>query len=185
LETNLTLKQFYLMEPAKWWASLYLADAVQAAILFVLMVTALAALWSIRSQKVISKKRATIDLMMKMKQDPSMEGVYSILTRVNNNSTESMETFAYTNSDVCTIEAEKIRYLLNYYETISVGIKNGIYDESIIIDSRLSVMIMTFKFSRQYIAKVRELNKTSTAYVHFEERINKWRGKYPDKFKDW
>lgn len=185
MDKRLTLEQLLVTEPAPWWALLYVADILQAAILTVLTLTAISALWSVHSQKSMSKKRATIDLMMKMKQDPQMEGVYLILSRVNGSSTESMEKFAYKDSDVCSNERENVRYLLNYHETICAGIKNGIYDEEIIRDSRLSVMIMTFKFSRQYIAKVRELNRTSTAYEHFEAQISRWRKKYPLKFKDW
>lgn len=169
-----------------WWALFDFSDVIGIATLVVLVVTAFYARSAIKSQTTINQKRAAIDLMIQMKQDQLMVDVYPIINRIHKDTRDSIELYANPDperTDEKKKEVAKIRYLLNYYETICVGINNGIYDEQIIIDNRYTPMVTTYIFTKRYIETVRQNAGTDSSYEHFENRILEWKERDPERYK--
>ncbi len=68
-------------------------------------------------------------------------------------------------------DAIAIRDLLNYYETISVGVKTGIYDIEMIKQSQKTMITNIFYQSKPFIDKSREIENNKNLYVEFESFI--------------
>ena len=69
-------------------------------------------------------------------------------------------------------DAQDLRYLLNHFERLSVGIQEKIYDEKMVKKSQYSTFVKTYERSQQFIRGVR---KTSpTAYQEFEWLSLRW-----------
>ena len=180
---------------ASWWAISDFSDLIDLATLIVLFgtlvvlfFTAWYARKAIKEQTAINKKRAAISLMIQMKQDPFLSAVFPIINRIHKDPDDAIELYARPDrggkySPEKTIEIAKIRYLLNYYETICVGINNGIYEEKIIIDSLFTTMVSAYVYTKSYIETVRTIRKLSSPYENFENRILDWKHRFPDKYQ--
>ncbi len=72
-------------------------------------------------------------------------------------------------------DVESIRYVLNHYEYLSVGMINGDMDENVIFDTERTFFIKVFDHSLPYINKLRQLRKQPSAYKGLEYIVNRWR----------
>lgn len=73
-------------------------------------------------------------------------------------------------------EPQAIRIVLNNYELMCIGIKNGVLDEQMIKDYHRTTWTNDFDRMKPYIDAVRS-NRVAKAYVVFEEYREKWRVK--------
>ena len=80
--------------------------------------------------------------------------------------------------DVLNGENEELRGnfrdILNHYEFVSAGLRNGDVDEKLIMDSEKSTYIKLYKVLQKYIWNLRDGRNRMTIYEHLEWVYNRW-----------
>lgn len=66
------------------------------------------------------------------------------------------------------------RAILNHYEFIAAGLRNGDFDEKLVRDSEGSTYIYLYKYCEPYIWKLRDSRKRMTIYEHLEWLTKRW-----------
>jgi len=65
--------------------------------------------------------------------------------------------------------------LLNYFEYLCVGIKQGVYDEDVVREFWSAVMVRVFSWLKPYIEQYRgEPTSSGSTWILMEEYLNKW-----------
>jgi hypothetical protein len=72
-------------------------------------------------------------------------------------------------------DAKKIRYTLNFYETISVGIQEGIYDEMMFKRVTCGSVIGAYDRTISLILAIRAETKRDTIFSEFEWLAKRWK----------
>jgi hypothetical protein len=74
-----------------------------------------------------------------------------------------------------TDEAKSIRYALNYYECVAVGIFEDIYDEDILKSSVFSTVVKLYDRTKPFIDQVRIVSDRKTPFQEFECLACRWK----------
>ncbi len=76
-----------------------------------------------------------------------------------------------------TRECEHVRYVLNHYERIAIGIQEGIYDEVMLKKASYTSVRKLHDQAKPFIDGVRENESTKTYYQEFEWLVERWKNK--------
>ncbi|MCD2772789.1 DUF4760 domain-containing protein, partial [Pseudomonas aeruginosa] len=71
-------------------------------------------------------------------------------------------------------EANEIRYVLNHWERICVGINQGIYCEKMLREANYSTVMKLYEQAEPFIRAIREIEKKKTFYQELEKLHSKW-----------
>lgn len=74
------------------------------------------------------------------------------------------------------------RDILNHYEFVSAGMRNGDFDEKLLKDSEKSTYIALYKCCEPYIWSLRNSRNRMSIYEHLEWVHLRWETKKPGKF---
>ncbi|MEC5324427.1 DUF4760 domain-containing protein [Aurantimonas sp. A3-2-R12] len=74
------------------------------------------------------------------------------------------------------------RDILNHYEFVSAGLRNGDFDEKLVKDSERGTYISLYTCCEAYIWHLRDGRKRMTIYEHLEWVHRRWHKKPPNKF---
>jgi hypothetical protein len=89
--------------------------------------------------------------------------------------------------DVITGKDEELRYhfrlVLNHYEFVAAGIRDGDMDEQLVRDSERSTVLLLFKACEKYIWAMRDERSRMTMYEHLEWIHTRWDNKPPKRFQ--
>lgn len=69
---------------------------------------------------------------------------------------------------------KKLRFLLNHYEFVAAGIRNGDLDEELIRDSERGTILTLFECSKDYIESLRNTRRRRAIYEHLEWLHKRW-----------
>lgn len=72
-----------------------------------------------------------------------------------------------------------VRRILNHYEFISAGVRNGDIDETLLRDSERGTIIALFKCCHNHIYAVRDTRDRQTVYEHLEWLKRRWDDQKP------
>lgn len=126
---------------------------------------------SVVSVKATAKKKQTAEYLMELRSDARLEKCIQRLRQLDGCENTNMLTLGLENK-ADDKDAQDLRYLLNHFERLSVGIQEKIYDEKMVKKSQYSTFVKTYERSQQFIRGVR---KTSpTAYQEFEWLSLRW-----------
>jgi hypothetical protein len=78
---------------------------------------------------------------------------------------------------------DSLRMVLNHYEFISAGIRNGDLDETLIRDSERGTILNLFEGSRGYIDGLRTTRRRRATFEHLEWLHKRWETNPPGFFK--
>jgi len=123
-------------------------------------------------------------LMMELSETNHLGKGLELLRRMHNNPKESIETVAKNPNDN-TPEEINIRRVLNYYESLSAGVRRGIYDEKIIRDNRRTSILSIWQMTKPYIQKLRDEEENTAFYEHLEWLVNRFCNKHPSWKCGW
>ena len=149
-----------------WHLSL---QAIQAVALIVAVGVALRA---IRAQRKLEKQKNAIAVMLRAFQEPDLKEANALLSKIDQSSEESVECYAYRDRRGSG-ERKSIESLLNFYEAVSVGVLNDIYDEKIIRDCYCSMLLAIWERSFPFIRRLRDEHETATLYENFEAVVDR------------
>jgi|ERR1039458_209412 hypothetical protein len=139
--------------------------------------SALGALWIIRSREKSERRRATIDLVLHQKADPKLqEAKRHVLTMHANH----VQNFARYLEDRNTEDCKNILLLLNNYEFISAGIRESALDEEIYKRVQYSVLVKDWDALGGFVMEFRRIEERPTLFQEFEYLAKRWK---KDKLK--
>lgn len=77
--------------------------------------------------------------------------------------------------------ADQLKYLfiLNFYEFVAAGVRNGDIDEQLIRDSEGSTIILTFDVFHAHVYSLRSTRSRQSSYEHLEWIRNRWTDQKP------
>jgi hypothetical protein len=78
---------------------------------------------------------------------------------------------------------DAFRRVLNHYEFIAAGIRNGDFDERLVRDSERGTILLLFKTCRQMIYKIRDDRSRLSIYEHLEWLNRRWAEKPPGRIQ--
>jgi|TARA_R110002167_G_scaffold95474_3_gene254198 hypothetical protein len=106
------------------------------------------------------------------KGDEKLRSSISIVYKTHLNPEVEISKFAYK-EHASSDEALSIRYILNFYEYLAVGINNKVYDESILKESMYTSLINVYERCESFIDVIRK-NGQKTAFCNFEGLAKNW-----------
>lgn len=129
-----------------------------------------------------ARKKNSIDTILHAKNDHKLRQAIESTGKIHRDSEKTIEKYAY-DAHKFEKEAQGIRYVLNFYEYLSVGIIHKVYDEQVLKESMYSTLVRTFERCQPYINQIRQQTGSNTAYTNFESLALKWREKPISKIK--
>ncbi len=135
-------------------------------------------IYTARRARTLSKKQHTINVILS--------------ANFNNDFLKKREKIAhYVKDKTCPKEIINgqdpdlkavFRDILNHYEFVSAGLRNGDFDEKLIKDSEKSTYISLFECCEDYIWSLRDNRHRMSIYEHLEWLHNRWQVKPPNRF---
>jgi len=77
---------------------------------------------------------------------------------------------------------DSFRLILNHYEFVAAGLRNGDFDEKLLRDTERSAFVNLFKECQEYIYKQRDGRKRRALYEHLEWVYERWETNRPSRF---
>ena len=134
------------------------------------------AIVSVVSAKLTAKRKQTADLLFGTRADVELSAGYKLLQRLHHATDTNIRVYAQkakNDSD----EANGIRYVLNHWERVCVGINQGIYDEKMLHESSYSTVMNLYEQATPFIQAVRQSTGKTTYYQELECLVNSWKEK--------
>lgn len=133
------------------------------------------AIESIRSAREIARKKAAIDFLTTSQTNELIKDAFYLIVDLHRSHEQEIDKYAYVKDDADHLKTrDNILYLLNNMENMSVAIKEGIYDEQTIKESRYTGVVRTWRMTRRFIYKMREQLELDTLYMEFEGLAERW-----------
>lgn len=79
--------------------------------------------------------------------------------------------------------AGEFRFVLNHYEFMCAGLRNGDFDEKLVKDSERGTIVGLFSCCEQYIYTLRDNRDRQSIYEHLEWIYNRWNVKRPGQLQ--
>ncbi|WP_116866573.1 DUF4760 domain-containing protein [Pseudomonas syringae] len=136
----------------------------------------LVAIISVISVKRTAKRKQTADLLFGTRADEQLSTGYKLLQKLHDATDLNMRAFANKEKNDSE-ETNSIRYVLNHWERVCVGINQEIYDETMLHSSSYSTIINIYDQALPFIQAVRENTGKATYYQELECLVVRWRSK--------
>lgn len=130
------------------------------------------AIVSVMSVKNTAKKKQTADLLFDVRSDERLIRANHALLELHE-SNENIRLLADPEHKG-EERVQDIRYILNHYERLSVGLQEGIYHENMLKNSQHTIITKTYKWAKPFIDGVREKTNSETAFQEFEWLAKRW-----------
>ena len=131
------------------------------------------ALISIATSRSLAQKKQSADLLFNSRGDERLQSGTAFIHEYHESADRNIRSLAGSSEQV----AKDIRYLLNHFELLSVGIQNGIYDEQIVKKAWCTIVVTTYDRVLPFINASREKAKQNTYYQEFEWLALRWKSK--------
>lgn len=155
----------------EWIADVLAKEWFKGAMLLTAVTVAITSVLSVKST---AKKKQTADLLFGTRADDKLTAGYSVLQALHNEKALNMRALA-EGGDEHAESARNIRYVLNHWERVFVGVRQGIYDECMLREANYNVVIRTYDQARPFIEAVREKAKVDTYWQCLEEAVDRWK----------
>lgn len=133
----------------------------------------LVAIISVLSARATAKKKQSADLLSSSRSDEELVNGLRCLSSLHNRPDANIRQYALdanANSD----EAKSIRYVLNHYEYVAVGLQSGIYDETMLRRASHNTVVSLFTHARPFIEALREHKNRPSLYQEMQCMAERW-----------
>lgn len=120
-----------------------------------------------------AKKRATIDLVLHELSNPEIIEAKKQVRQCYDSNTDFTKLSCEENKD--KPENGYIKTMLNNYEFIAAGIKEGAFDEEIYKRMKRSILIRDWDAFSAYVAELRRRTNRNKIYIEFQWLAERWR----------
>lgn len=136
---------------------------------------------SIRTNRDIARRRATLDLIEKSESTPYYQEMVACFSELRKAGDKFRQIENPTNSEIKKQRAKIISYL-NHYELIAIGCANGILDEVTYKTYMRSVVVRDWEAAEPFIdfmrrpesADITSADHAKSIYANFEALAKKW-----------
>lgn len=135
---------------------------------------------SIRSNREIALKRATLDLIIRSESTEYYQSLYRAFTDIRKDDAGFSQIFSPSNPEIVKQRQMVINYL-NHYELIAMGIFDGILDESVYKNYLRSTVVRDWFAAEPFVTHIRAPSpdsgaevSASAAFSNFERLALKW-----------
>ncbi|WXU00411.1 MAG: hypothetical protein Ctma_1126 [Catillopecten margaritatus gill symbiont] len=126
----------------------------------------LVSLVAIHSQRKTAKQKSALEFLDKLASNERLINSSKFLRDYHFDKDKSVVLIA--TSDDYKKHQDKIDPILNYFESLSTGVRIGIYDKRTMCLSRKQQIIHTFKYSKSYIEEIRKELKNDCLFKNLE-----------------
>lgn len=127
---------------------------------------------SIEHNEKIARQRATIDLLMSQRADTSLSEAKKAVGAIHKNGGD-FTSLAATNKSQDP-DRGHILAIINNYEFIALGIREGALDESIYKRAVYSQVLRDWRAMKAFIMELRRQNKIETLFQEFDMLAKRW-----------
>lgn len=135
------------------------------ATLFVGAVAAILAFWGVQTQRAIARRRATLDFILKSETDRDSIEAKRVFRNLARNG--GLDQWAREDNEK-TAEAQHIKLVLNEFELVAIGIRQGIIGLRLYSMWFKSGTITAWRYSRPFIDLLRNRTNNNRLYEQFE-----------------
>ena len=146
------------------------AELFRNCVLTLGVVVAIVSVWSAR---VTARKKQAADLLASVRQDEELVAGLRKLAELHRSPDTNIRAFALQDR-ADTPEAKSIRYVLNHWEYVSVGIQSGIYDNDMLHKASYNTVINLYKYARPFIEELREKTGRKSLYQEVQWLAESW-----------
>jgi hypothetical protein len=134
---------------------------------FVGAVAASIAVWGVITQRVVARRRATLDLISNLERDGDVIAAHKKFISLAKSS-EGLALWADEGKEA-TEETQAIRIVLNEFELIAIGIQRGIIDYELYKRWNKSGVIQYWKNTAPFVLRLRARLNNNSIYHEYEE----------------
>ncbi|OPA61754.1 DUF4760 domain-containing protein [Pseudomonas aeruginosa] len=146
---------------SEWFRSVSFLVGVSVAIISMLVV------------RQTAKRKQSADLLFASRADKELMAGLRCLLQLHNNPNSNIRKYA-DKAQSNTREAKSIRYVLNHWEYVSVGVQAGIYDERMLWNASYSTVTGLHRHARPFIDALREASGRHTVYQEIQWLAERW-----------
>lgn len=144
-----------------WFRSLSFLLGVTVAVISVLTV------------KATAKRKQSADLLFASRADKELMSGMRCLAAIHERADANVRAYARKDQGG-TEEAKSIRYVLNHWEYVSVGVQAGIYDEKMLWNASYNTLVGLHRNARPFIDALREASGRSTLFQEVQWLAERW-----------
>ena len=150
------------------WAFLALPQVATVTLILGVMV----AVRSINAHRLTERQKETVQLLFTSRTDDNLEKGLSVLERIHDDPNDNIR--AYGREKKQDQDAVLVRYVLNHWERIAIGVQEGTYCERIIKKANCSSLLSLHEQARPMIAAIRESTGKKTYYQELDWLAARW-----------
>lgn len=139
---------------------------------FAVIMGVVIAIWSLRTTIILARRKQSSDLVFSARNDESfVAGIRALRAHRANDDVRLLAVHPGIKSD----DAASLRYILNYFEALAVGARNGIYDEKILYLNYRTTLIHVFDAAMPFIREIRVSQDNATLYKELGWLAMRWK----------
>ena len=133
-------------------------------------------LYTARRARMLSRKQHTVNVMLQASFNKDFQDCISHIRPfiLERNLSSSLDD---------PVLQDAIRRVLNHYEFIAAGLRNGDFDEQLVLDSQRALILQLWNGSAEYIWALRNSRDRMSLYEHLEWLTARWDDAQPRPFK--
>lgn len=135
-------------------------------------------LYTARRARTLARKQHTMNVLLTASFDSEFQNAMELLSPYMR--TKAMPRLKI---DDDSLLAQPLRKVLNHYEFVAAGIRNGDVDETLVRDSERGSILTLFERSTEYIESMRDTRRRRSIYEHLEWLHKRWEKKPPNRFQ--
>lgn len=135
-------------------------------------------LYTARRSRNLAKKQHTINVMLQANFNRDFLAARANIAPYLKSGSCPEEILNGEDEELC----KNFRDILNHYEFVCAGLRNGDFDEKLIKDSERGTYLALYSCCQKYIWQLRDGRHRMTIYEHLEWVHNRWKVKPPNKF---
>lgn len=139
----------------------------------VLLLSVFVALFSIATQRIIAKKRAAYDYMVRVKGDINYAKDQAVFNDLKDN--DQLETIINAKTEQSKNQKQAVRNYLNYFELLCVSIEMHIVDENVCKAQLGDILVKRWEDVEILVSKIRKQNDDSEILEYFEKVATRWK----------
>ncbi|WP_125077029.1 DUF4760 domain-containing protein [Pseudoxanthomonas sp. SGT-18] len=120
----------------------------------------------------VARKRESAALLFQSRGDDVLQRGHAVIRERFNAHDKNIQSLA---DQFESEDARAVRYVLNHFETMSVGIQAGIYDEHMLKKCWCTMVVGTYDETAALITAIRKKRSQPTVYQEFEWLATRWR----------
>ncbi|MGV7962045.1 DUF4760 domain-containing protein [Photorhabdus tasmaniensis] len=155
-----------------WQYATAIAQIVSA---FAVTIGVIVAICAITSNSKTARKSQTAIFLSESRSDFGFWDGHKVIRKIHE-SGRSFRSYVYDEAltEEDTEDRRQIHYFLNFFERVSVNVKNNIYDECMLKEVLYSTAVKNFEIVEPFIKALREKFNSQTYYQEYEWLAKRW-----------